>query len=152
MKRKPYRHLLIATDGSALAAKGIRVAMALAQALDARVRAVYVAPTDAKLLQESAGVHGAAILIEHFDASARAAAKKALDAARAAAKRAGVRCTAEIVRSGEPWKGVLDVAQRRKCDLLVLASHGRSPLSALVFGSQSAQILSRTDIAVLVVH
>lgn len=152
MKRQPYRHLLVPTDGSPLAAKGVRASMALARALGARVRGVYVLPSEAKLLGEGTGVHGAPILLEHFDAKARAAAKRALDAVQSAAKRARVRCSVEIVKSDEPWQGILSAAQRRRCDLLVLASHGRGALSALVFGSQTTQILSRSDIAVLVVR
>jgi nucleotide-binding universal stress UspA family protein len=146
MKRKSYRHLLVPTDGSALALRGARAAVSLARDLGARLRAVYVAPKDEPL----GAVHGASILLEHFEQATGARAKKALGAVKAAADAAGVRCVGEAVTDNEPWKGMLRVARARKCDLVVIASKGR--FGGWMLRGETARLLSGATIAVLVVR
>ena len=79
-----------------------------------------------------------------------AAARKALAVIEIEAELAKVPCATAIVRSARPWKGILAAAHRRRCDAIVIASHGRSGLGGLVLGSETGKVLSHSRIPVLV--
>lgn len=149
-RRRPYRRLLVPTDGSAAAARGVSAAIALAQALDARVHALYVAPKRAQVLYGAAGLDEAPLLLRHIKREREARARKLLGEVQAAARRAGVACSAEWVEEQRPWKTILAVALRRKCDLVVLAPRGA--LGGLLWTSESARVASRATVSVLLVR
>jgi nucleotide-binding universal stress UspA family protein len=52
----------------------------------------------------------------------------------------------------QPYQGIIDIAEQRGCDLIVMASHGRSGLTAIVLGSVTTKVLTHTKIPVLVCH
>jgi nucleotide-binding universal stress UspA family protein len=70
----------------------------------------------------------------------------------ALAKTAGVACTGVIVSSDFPYQMIIHNAQKRKCDLIMMASHGRRGLSGLLLGSETAKVLTHSKIPVLVVR
>jgi nucleotide-binding universal stress UspA family protein len=145
-----FRHILIATDGSRLAARGVRTGIGFARALGARVSGAYV-------MQPAAPRGGGEELIAYAGLSARewsksfeAAARKALAVIEIEAQLAKVPCATAIVRNARPWKGILAAAHRRGCDAIVVASHGRSGLGGLLLGSETNSVLSHSRIPVLV--
>jgi len=85
-----------------------------------------------------------------FRRSVAQAAKGALGAFNAEARARGLPATATSVLGGEPWQVILRCARSRKCDLIVMASHGRRGLAALVLGSETTKVLSHSKIPVLV--
>jgi nucleotide-binding universal stress UspA family protein len=140
-----FRHILVATDGSRRSAPAIRVAAGLAKALGAKLTGLHVvAPYfPARSGAEYASLGG-------FRRSVAKEAKRALAAFNAEARAQGLAATASSVLGGEPWQVILRTARSRKCDLIVMASHGRRGLAALVLGSETTKVLNHSKIPVLV--
>jgi len=147
-----FRHILIPTDGSALAAKGIKAGVKLARSLGARVSGVYVVqPYLAPVYSEPAMYMTAGVLAD-YEQTAKAQAQKALAVLERAAKGAGVRCATRVQEEMQPWRGILKAARRAKCDAIAMASHGRSGLGGAILGSQAARVLAHSKIPVLVIR
>ena len=142
-----FKHILVPTDGSRLAQRGVKAGVALAKALGARVTALhvmppYVAPYDAlSYLTVSAA--------QHRKACAQSA-KTILAAAQAEARKAGVPCSTEVATDAQPWGGILRAAHTRKCDAIALGSHGYGTLGGLLLGSETQRVLAHAKIPVLV--
>ena len=146
-----YKHILVPTDGSKLAAKGIREAVQLAKSLGARLTGVYVvAPFTPQLYSEGSAYLTRAVSPKDYEALTGKEAKRALSVIARAARAAGVRFAERVVTEGQPWKGVLQVARAARCDLIVMGSHGRSALGGLMLGSETVRVLARSKIPVLV--
>src|SRR3954470_5454901 len=135
---RAYKRILVPTDGSALSLKAVREAAALAKDLRAEVTAIYVmAPFTLPMMTE-----GLPLPAEMFDeraylAASRATAARALDKVSATLDAVNVTCETMAVTDEEPWKGIVKAARSRKCDLIVMASHGRTGLAAVVLGSET---------------
>jgi nucleotide-binding universal stress UspA family protein len=139
-----YRHVLVATDGSPLSNPAIRTAVALARSLGAALSAIYVV---APYFDASAGAVAA---LKGFREAAQKDARAALRAFHAEARRQGVSAESTSAVGGEPWQAILLAARRRKCDLIVMASHGRRGLAGLLLGSETGKVLTHSKIPVLV--
>jgi nucleotide-binding universal stress UspA family protein len=143
-----FKHILIPTDGSELAEKAIPLTLEQARLNGARVTAVSVIdlyPYIGAIEVMPTGIEG---WQEAIRAQAEAAVKKVVDAATAA----GVPCDSAVQEDTLAWRGMLAVAEREGCDLIVISSHGRGGLSSAVLGSQTARVLSHTKVPVLVVR
>ena len=75
-----------------------------------------------------------------------------LDGVAEEARAAGVVCETVQVEQDHPYQGIIDTAEQRGCDLIVMASHGRSGIAAIVLGSVTTKVLTHTKIPVLVCH
>lgn len=148
-----YTHILIATDGSELAGKGIDQGLALAKQLGAKVTIVTVTEK-----WSTADVANPARWqlhdhpIEEYEAAAAAAAKTILDAAAAVAAKAGVPVALKHVKDRLAAEGIIEAAAEAGCDLVVMTSHGRRGLGRLLLGSQTTEVLTHSKIPVLVVR
>ena len=143
-----FKHILIPTDGSELAEKAIPLTLEQARLNGARVTAVSVIdlyPYIGAIEVMPTGIEG---WQEAIRAQAEAAVKKVVDAATAA----GVPCDSAVQEDMLAWRGLLAVAEREGCDLIVISSHGRGGLSSALLGSQTARVLSHTKVPVLVVR
>jgi nucleotide-binding universal stress UspA family protein len=76
--------------------------------------------------------------------------KKALAAVEIEAEAAGVPCSTLSATNDHPWRGIVRAAQARKCDVIVMASHGRRGLAGLLLGSETNKVLTHSKIPVLV--
>ncbi len=147
-----YRNILIATDGSDLSERGVEQGLALAKALGSK--AVFVSVTE---LLPSFGIVAAAewaaspIAFEEYREAVTKAATDILTKAKIKAEAAGVAIETVHVENQSPAQGVVDVARQKGCDLIVIASHGRRGVNKLILGSQAAEVLSLSPVAVLVV-
>jgi nucleotide-binding universal stress UspA family protein len=144
-----FKHILLPTDGSKLAAKGVKAGVRLARALGARVTALHVTPPYVPPFGDAVLYVPAVTAREHEKATGRTA-KKILAAAAREARRAGVRCATVSVTDPQPWGGILRVARSKKCDAIAIASHGRGGLGGLLLGSQTQRVLAHSKIPVLV--
>ncbi len=141
-----FKHILIATDGSELAERAVAAGLALAKALNARVTALTATePWSAMVTGEPALVFP----IEDYEKAAAENAARILSGVSAVAKAAGVDCETVHV-SDFPAEGIVEMAQVRGCDLIVMASHGRRGLSKLLLGSQATRVLALSPVPVLV--
>ena len=140
-----YRHILVPTDGSRLSAPALRTAAGLAKALGAKLTGLHVVAP----YSPARGGAGYASM-RGFRRAVEKQAGHALAAFSAEARARGVTATAVSVVGGEPWQAVLRAARARKCDLIVMASHGRRGLAGLILGSETAKVLAHSKIPVLV--
>lgn len=148
-----YKHLLITTDGSDLANKGVENGLALAKALKARVTvftvtqpfpyAPYIGPD---MWTPAAGD------IDEFDRLQNEAADKLLGAIVTEAKKLGVSAEPRKAAHSIAAEAIVEAAGAAGCDLIVMASHGRRGLSRLVLGSETAEVVAHSPVPVLVVR
>jgi len=145
-----YTHILISTDGSDVARKGLDQGLALAKSLGAKVTIVTVTERMPVYYGLDAGV--AAVAYDGYGASQRDAAQKTLAAAKDAAARLGVTADTVLLENVLPAEAILDAAKTHGCNLIAMASHGRRGLGRLVMGSVTAEVLAHSPVAVLVVR
>jgi nucleotide-binding universal stress UspA family protein len=145
-----FRNILISTDGSRLAAKGVKAGVKLAASVGARVTAVYVTPPWRTPMISEGVVYGPINSPQNYKRAMERVAKKALAAVEIEAQAAGVPCGVVHVTAEQPWQGILRAARTRKCDAISMASHGRGGLSGLLLGSETARVLAHSKLPVLV--
>ena len=144
-----YRHILIPTDGSELAERAVTHGLSLAKFVGAKVTAI--------IAQESVGTwlsfaeSGTVEAFVKYTEQIKKNAASVLDRVANAAKQAGVTCDTIQVELVQPYEAIVATATDRGCDLIVMASHGRSGLSAVVLGSVTNKVLTYTKTPVLVV-
>ena len=141
-----YTHILIPTDGSDLSRKAIRHGITLAKAVNAKVTAVTVSTPFHVVSVEPAMVTDTPQTYQKHMATV--AAKYLGEVVTAAA--AGVSCETVHVEHEHPYQAIIDTANKRGCDLIVMASHGRRGVSAIVLGSETVKVLTHSTVPVLV--
>jgi nucleotide-binding universal stress UspA family protein len=142
-----YKRILISTDGSDISLKAAQSAIELARAIGAELFTISVKePFPYSAISEMQPVPPQ----EFFDAQERIASER-VKAVVSAASAAGVKCQAHTVEALHPWEAILDHAKAQGCDLIAMASHGRSGLSALLLGSETQKVLTHSSIPVLVI-
>ena len=146
-----YKHILVPTDGSELSGKAVNVALELAKSVGARVSAFYATPEVSMVHGEGYmyGPQGSRTeLVKQRDAHAR----ELLESVQKRGEEAGVAIETEHEPSDAPFEAILRAAERRKCDLIVMASHGRRGISAVLLGSETQKVLTHSKLPVLVVR
>jgi nucleotide-binding universal stress UspA family protein len=146
-----YSHLLVPTDGSKLSDKAVTQAIALAQALHAKISFFYASP-DYPLPAYADGVVYEPVSKREYSLLAKKEADKILDRMTTKASAAGVDCARVHAIAASPWEAILAAAHKSKCDVIVMASHGRSGLSAMLLGSETQKVLTHSKLPVLVVR
>jgi len=147
-----YQHILIPTDGSELAEHGVTDGLSLAKSVGAKVTAIIVEePFDWLSVSETKGQRAFDELAKHTEQIKKHAAS-VLNRVANAAKQAGVPCDTIQVEDARPYQAIIATAEDRGCDLIVMASHGRGGLSAVVLGSVTNKVLTHTKTPVLVCH
>lgn len=147
-----FKHILLPTDGSKLSDRAVEQGIAFAKSINAKVTAVHVVPEFQMVADEGFVAPMSAQFKERFEKESRAHAQKVLDKVEKMAKAAGVDFSGVIVSSDFPHQQIIHAAQKRKCDLIMMASHGRRGLSGLLLGSETAKVLTHSKIPVLVVR
>jgi nucleotide-binding universal stress UspA family protein len=146
-----YKRILVATDGSELSGKAVDHAIALAKVHGSELVVLKVTHLQAD---------------NHWDGQiGRDAGEKAqqekhwaelsqalVDGVKVAAQAAGVLATAVTEKSNFIADTVIEVAKKRDCDLIVMASHGRRGLARVLLGSETQHVLTHSHIPVLVLR
>jgi nucleotide-binding universal stress UspA family protein len=145
-----YRHILIPTDGSELAHKAVIHGLSLAKALGAKVTALTVEPSFNVYDVPASRVNLMSAVFEEYANQPRAHAASVLNRVADDADAAGVQCETVQVIQDHPYEAIVATAKEKGCDLIVMASHGRSGIAAIVLGSVTAKVLTHTIIPVLV--
>jgi nucleotide-binding universal stress UspA family protein len=142
-----YTNILIPTDGSELAGKAVEHGIALAKRIGAKATVLTVLPpfrtftTDTQMIEDTPA---------QYKARMQKQAEKVLGAVTHAAQAAGVACEAVQVEHEHPYRAIIDTAGSKACDLIVMASHGRHGISAIVLGSETVKVLTHCKIPALV--
>jgi nucleotide-binding universal stress UspA family protein len=147
-----FKHILLPTDGSKLSDRAVQRGLELAKELGARATSVHVIPEFRMMADESFVLPTSADLKRRYDKEAKSRAEKMLAKIGERAKAAGVKHDSVTVTGDVAFEHIIDTAKKCKCDLIVMASHGRRGLSGLLLGSETAKVLTHSKIPVLVVR
>lgn len=140
-----YSHILIATDGSDRSRMATEHGIALAKALGARTTIVAVTGPHPGYTHPQIAAHMPEIM-----GQLAKAAEDHLEAARAIAASKGVACETVLVKEHGADEGIVETANARGCDLIVMGSHGWGALKSLFLGSITLKVLTSSKIPVLV--
>ena len=146
-----YKRILVATDGSPLSRKAVKEAIALAASLEAGLVVLNVVPRYPTGYFEG----GSSVSAEDVGRIEKDWSDKGqviADVAKNLAEAAGVNTKAVIARSDLVATAILAAAKKNRCDLIVMASHGRKGLSRILLGSETQQVLTHSTIPVLVLR
>jgi nucleotide-binding universal stress UspA family protein len=146
-----YQRILVATDDSRLSRRAVRSAVALAASVGAELVALHVVPRYPTHFFEGAATYEPddVGLIERQWAER---GQSVVDRAVEGAKAAGVRARAVVTCSDRVAESVLATARKHKCDLIVMASHGRKGLQRVLLGSETQNVLIQSTLPVLVLR
>ena len=145
-----YTDILLSTDGSDVARKGVKHGLALAKALNTEATVITVTEP-LPVIEYVSGHAGGGISQQDWDAACKVHAGKVLDEARAMAEQIGISVELLHVPNAHPATAIIETATSRGCDLIVMASHGRRGLRKLLLGSQTSEVLVDGSVPVLVV-
>ncbi len=144
-----FKHILVATDGSDISQKCVEKAVSFAKETSAKLSIFYAKPadpspyiglgsfTDARTIQA---------IKEQYDNLTT----ETLEKAQAIANAVGLECTTHSELTDSPYEGIIKCAEQQGCDVIFMASHGRSGVSSLLLGSETQKVLSHSKLPVLV--
>ena len=163
-----YANILLSTDGSDVARKGVKHGIELAKALNAKVTVIAVteplpvdwsgqAPGWIPPQEEGFGPHSGWIPtreeVDSFNAGRKAFASRVLDEARAIAEQTGIFAELVHIPNAHPATAIIETAKSRGCDLIIMGAHGRRDfIRKLFLGSQTSEVLADGSVPVLVVY
>jgi len=142
-----FKHILLPTDGSRLSEKAIKNCVRMAKKSNAKITALTVVPKfhaftyQIEMLEATRG---------QYEAQVTAQGQGFVDYAKKVASAAGVECEALKIVSDQPYKEIVKTAQKKGCDLILMASHGRRGLEGFLLGSETQKVLTHSKVPVLV--
>jgi len=142
-----FKHILLPTDGSELSAAAIQQGVRFAQSIGAKVTGLCVMPQQHPFFYETE------IPMEALEQAAQRYKQQAgtyLAVIEKAAQDAGVACSVVYEKNDLPHEAIIRVAEQKGCDLIMMASHGRRGVGALLLGSETQKVLTHSKIPVLV--
>lgn len=142
-----FKQILLPTDGSDLSERAVLAGISFAKEIGAQVVGLTVRPEFHTFTYKTDMLEDTE---PEFEAATGKQADKYLSFVTDAARTAGVPCTVVQVVSDDPYEAILQTAKERKCDLIIMASHGRRGLKGVLLGSETQKVLVHSDIPVLV--
>lgn len=146
-----YQKILVATDGSALSKKAVRSAVELAGAVGAELLALYVVPRYPVSYFEG-GITISSQEIARTEKQWADEGQAVVDAVQQAAQAKGIKAKGLIAKSDMVAEQIMAMAKKHKCDLIVMASHGRKGLKRILLGSETQHVLTHSTVPVLVLR
>jgi nucleotide-binding universal stress UspA family protein len=146
-----YQRILVATDGSTLSKKAVTSAIDLAALANAELIALKVIPRYPQSYFEG-GLALQAAEVSRVEKQWAEEGQAVVDAVKEAALAKGVVAIALTVKSDFVSDAVIAAAKKHKCDLIVMASHGRRGIKRLLLGSETQQVLTHSHVPVLVLR
>ena len=144
-----FKHILLPTDGSPLSEVAVKKGMQFAKSIGARVTGLYViAPF--RLFAGRGGMLSDSK--DQYEKDSQTTAQGYLSVISSAAKEQGITCDCVSDTNGHPYAAIVEAAEKRSCDLIMMASHGRRGMQALLLGSETTKVLTHTKIPVLVLR
>ncbi|MFZ9678769.1 MAG: universal stress protein [Quisquiliibacterium sp.] len=144
-----YRSIVLATDGSSLSQKAMKAALRLARDFEATLHVVTVQPPYTIPFAGEVAIP-AMYDRKEYESAAKEAALKVLDEVAEQSTKMGVSCKTVFRIDASPAKAIVEIAKRRRADLIVMAMHRRRMLTTMLLGSETHEVLSSCSIPVLV--
>ena len=142
-----FKQILLPTDGSELSERAALAGISFAKEIGAQVVAVTVLPEFHTMTLNSVMIEDTK---DQYDADMAQLGERYLAFISDAARSAGVPCATVKLTSDDPYEAILAAAKERKCDLIIMASHGRKGIKGVLLGSETQKVLVHSDIPVLV--
>jgi nucleotide-binding universal stress UspA family protein len=142
-----FKHILLPSDGSELSEATIQKGIQLAKSINAKVTGFHVIlpfhvfSLQTEMLEDTK---------EQYERQSKVQAEQFLSVIKKAAEKAGVSCDTDYVTSNHPYEMIIQAAEKKGCDLIMMASHGRRGAQGLLIGSETQKVLTHTKIPVLV--
>jgi nucleotide-binding universal stress UspA family protein len=142
-----FKHILLPTDGSELSEAAIQKGIQFAKSINAEVTGFHVIlpfhvfTVQTEMLEDTK---------EQYERASKVQAEQFLGIIKKAAEKAGVRCDTDYVTSNHPHEMIINAAEKKGCDLIMMAAHGRRGVQGLLIGSETQKVLTHTKIPVLV--
>ena len=142
-----FKHILLPTDGSELSEAAIQKGIQVAKSINAEVTGFHVIlpfhvfTIQTEMLEDTKA---------QYESESKVQAEQFLGVIQKAAEEAGVRCDTDYVTSNHPYEMIIQAAEKKGCDLIMMASHGRRGVQGLLIGSETQKVLTHTKIPVLV--
>jgi nucleotide-binding universal stress UspA family protein len=142
-----FSHILIPTDGSGLATIAVDKGIEFARDANASVTIITVTEPFHVITLDTDQIRSTRA---EYEKLSRMEGARALTDAELKAKQVGVSCRSVQVESDEPFQAIIETAEKNGCDLIMMASHGRRGIGALLLGSVTLKVLTHSKIPVLV--
>ena len=142
-----FKHILLPTDGSELSEAAIQKGVQFAKSINAEVTGFHVI-VPFHVFSLRTGILGDTK--EQYERQSKGQAEQFLGVIKKVAEKAGVSCDTDCVTSSHPYEMIIKAAEKKGCDLIMMASHGRRGLQGLLIGSETHKVLTHTKIPVLV--
>jgi nucleotide-binding universal stress UspA family protein len=142
-----FKHILLPTDGSELSEAAMQKGIQFAKSINAKVTGFHVIlpfhvfTVQTEMLEDTK---------EQYERESKVQAEQFLGVIKKAAEKAGVSCDTDYVTSNHPYEMIINAAEKKGCDLIMMASHGRRGVQGLLIGSETQKVLTHTKIPVLV--
>jgi nucleotide-binding universal stress UspA family protein len=142
-----FKHILLPTDGSELSEAAIQKGVQFAKSINAELTGFHVIlpfhvfTLQTEMLEDTK---------EQYERQSKVQAEQFLGVIKKAAEKAGVSCDTDYVTSSHPYEMIIKAAEKKGCDLIMMASHGRRGVQGLLIGSETQKVLTHTKIPVLV--
>jgi nucleotide-binding universal stress UspA family protein len=142
-----FKHILLPTDGSELSEAAIQKGVQFAKSINAELTGFHVIlpfhvfTLQTEMLEDTK---------EQYERQSKVQAEQFLGVIKKAAEKAGVSCDTDYVTSSHPYEMIIKAAEKKGCDLIMMASHGRKGVQGLLIGSETQKVLTHTKIPVLV--
>lgn len=145
-----YKRILLPIDGSDISLEAAKAGIALAKAMGAEVLALNITQPFSTLIGFDGMVASYAISDGDFEEAAQQEAKEYLEPILEHANNEHVKFTSIISGNYNVAEGIVNIAEEQNCDLIFMATHGRSGLSSLLLGSVTNKVISLAKVSVLV--
>jgi nucleotide-binding universal stress UspA family protein len=144
-----FKSILLPIDGSELSEKATATAIQFAQLNHAGIVAVTVVQP-----LPLAPLGDGSVMIDsgQYATEMQAAARAHIDKVAGAAAAAGIPFEGLITMSTSPSDEIVEAAKKYSCDIILMASHGRTGLEKLLLGSETQKVLSHTTLPVMVLR
>lgn len=143
-----YQHIIVPVDGSKISYSAVKKAAEIAKAFGSKLSLISLVAEDP--FTDADFYYSSAIMKEYF-VQAHENAKKALSEAKTIAQEQGVDAEAEIFEGPVSAKSVAKASLEKNADLIVMGSHGRKGFQKILLGSFAQDVLSNTELPVLIV-
>jgi nucleotide-binding universal stress UspA family protein len=154
-----FKHILLPTDGSPLSEVAVKKGLQFAKSIGARVTGLYVIAPFSFLWRSDETVTPRPWVTsektgakEEYEKTSQTQAQNYLSVISNAAKQEGIICDGVSETNAHPYAAIVEAAEKRGCDLIMMASHGRRGVQGVLIGSETTKVLTHSKVPVLVLR